>query len=115
MEVVAFEAAGQDLYQSGFAHLFLDGRVVADVVEDVEADEEELVLLPDEHVELFELRFGRDAVVFVVATPHLDILAVEQVEALDLVLEHFDDGCAHFVFGEQILELLVIGQDVEDA
>jgi hypothetical protein len=115
VEVVALQAARQDLHQTRLTHLFLNSRVVTDVVEDVETDEEELVLLPDEHVEFFELRFGRDAVVFVVAAPHLDILAVEQVEALDLVLEHFDDGCAHFVFGEQILELLVIGQDVEDA
>ena len=40
MEVVALEAAGEDLDESGLAHLLLDSWVVADVVEDVQADEE---------------------------------------------------------------------------
>jgi len=115
VEVVSLEAAGEDLDQSGLAHLLLDGRVVADVVEDVEADEEQLVLLPDQHVQLLQLRLRCDSIIFVVAPPHFDILAVKQVKALDLVLEHFYDGGAHFVLSEQILELLVIGQNVEHA
>lgn len=115
MEVVPFEAPGQDLYEPCFSHFFFDGGVGADVEEDVEADEEEFVLFPDEDVEFFELGAGGDAVVFVVAAPHFDVLGVEQVEALDLVFEHFHDGDAHFVFGQQLLELLVVAQNVEHA
>jgi hypothetical protein len=59
---------------------------MADVVEDVEAHKEQFVLLPDQHIEFFELRLGCDPIILVVAPPHLDVLAVEQVESLDLVL-----------------------------
>lgn len=115
MEVVALQTAGQYLDESCFPHLFFDRRVVADVVEDVETNEEQLVLLPDQHVQLLKLGLGSDPVVLVVAPPHLDVLAVQQVEPLDLVLQHLHDGGPHLVLGEQILKLLVVGQDVEHA
>lgn len=115
MEVVALQTASEYLHQSSLAHLLLNGRVMADVVEDVETDEEQLILFPDEDVEFLELCLGGDPVVLVVAPPHFDVLAVEQVEALDLVLEDLDDGGPHFVLRQQILELLIVGQNVEHA
>ena len=113
MEVVALEAPDEHLHYAKFAHLFLNGGVAADVEKDVEADVEELVLLPDEHVEFFELGTGSDAVVLVIAAPHFDVLAVHQVEPLDLVLEHFHDRQAHLVLRQQVLELAVVGQYVK--
>lgn len=115
MKVVPLQAARQNLHKPHLLHLLLDRWVVTDVVEDVEAHEEQFVLLPDQHIEFFQLRLGCDPIILVVAPPHLDVLAVEQIESLDLVLQHFHDGGAHLVLGQQILELLVVGQYVEDA
>lgn len=114
MKVVPLQTPAEYLHEPRLAHLLLDVGVGADIDEDVEADVEKLVLLPDEDIEFFELGAGADAVGLIVAPPHLDVLAVEEVEALDLVLQDFDDGGADLVFGEQVLELRVVGEDVED-
>jgi hypothetical protein len=115
VEVVPFKTADEDLDKTCLSHFFFNGRVRADVKKDVEADEEKLVLLPDQHVQYFELLFGADPVLLVVLAPHLDVLAVEEVEALDLVFEDVHDGDTHFVLGQQLLKLLVVAQDVKDA
>lgn len=71
-------------------------------------------MLPDKNVEFFELGAGGDAVIFIVPSPHFDVLGVEQVKPLNLVFKDFHDGDAHFVLGQQLLELLVVAKDVEN-
>jgi hypothetical protein len=113
VKVVALEATGEYLYESCLTHLLLDEGVCTDVEEYIEAHVEKLILLPNEDVQFLELRTGSNAVVLIVATPHLDVLAVHEIEALDLVLEHLDDGGAHLVFRQHLLKLLVVRQDIE--
>jgi hypothetical protein len=113
VEVVPLEAAAKYLDKTSLPHLLLDGRVGADVEEDVETDIEELILLPDEDIQLLQLRPGRDSIILIVSPPHLDVLAVHKIESLDLVFEDLNDGGSHFVFGEDFLKLLVVGEYVE--
>jgi hypothetical protein len=115
MKVVSLEAASEYLHQPSLSHLFFDGRVAADVEENVETDKKEFILFPDENIEFFKLRPGCDSVIFVVASPHLDVLAVEEIESLDLVLEDLHYCDAHFVLGQQFLELLVVAENVKNA
>lgn len=86
MKVVPFKTASQNLYQSGFSHFLFNDWVGADIEENVKTDEKEFVLLPDENIQFFELRSSSDTVIFVVTPPHFDVLAVEQIEPLNLVL-----------------------------
>jgi hypothetical protein len=114
MKIVPLQTPTEYLDKPCLPHLLLNIGVSADIDEDIETNVEKFVLLPDENIEFFELGAGADAVSLIIAPPHFDILAVEEVESLDLVLQYFDDGGADLVFGEQILELRVVRKDVED-
>jgi hypothetical protein len=46
MIVISLETSGEYLYDSCFPHFLLNCRVVADVEENVEADEEKFILFP---------------------------------------------------------------------
>lgn len=77
MEVVPFKASAQDLDDAGFSHFFLDVWVFADIEKNVEGNEKEFVLFPDEDIEFFELSFGSDFVLFIIPAPHFNILTIE--------------------------------------
>jgi hypothetical protein len=50
MKVVPFQASNQNLYKSSFPHFFLDGRVGADIEQDIQAIEEQFILFPYEYI-----------------------------------------------------------------
>lgn len=108
MEIVPFQTSAQNLNDACFAHLFFDIWIFADVQKDVQGNVEQLILLPDENVEFFQLSLCCDLVLIVVFPPHLNVLAIEQIEPLDLVLEHVDDCLTHLLLGYVFLELTVV-------
>jgi len=99
VEVVPFKAANQNLDKSCLSHFLFDSRVGTDVEEDIEANKEELVLLPDEDVENFQLFLCAYSILLIIFPPHFDILAVEQVKTLNLIFKDIHDGDANFVLG----------------
>lgn len=115
MKIVALKASSQNLNQACFSHLSFNNWVGTDVKEDIKADEEKFILLPNENVEFFKLCSCSDTIIFVIASPHFYVFAVEKVKTLDLILQYLHDGYADFVFGEEVLELLIIAQDIENA
>jgi hypothetical protein len=86
MKIVALKASSQNLNEACLSHLSLNKWVGTDVEEDIKADEEKLVLFPDENVEFFKLCTRSDTIIFVIASPHFYVFAVEKVKALDLIL-----------------------------
>lgn len=114
MEVIPFEAASEDTDDAHLPHLLFDGGVLADVEQDQQAHEEQFVLFPDQDVKFLELGLGADLVLIVVLAPQLDVLRVQQVESLDLILQHIDHRFADLMLRHVLLELPIVGQDVED-
>jgi len=115
VEVVPLEAPDKDLHQTRLPHFFLYGRTRADVEEDVETDKEQLVLLPDEHIEDLQFLLGVYPILLIVLPPHLDVLTIEQVKSLNLVLQDIDDGQTHLVLSEQLLKLLIVAENIKNA
>lgn len=97
MEIVPFQAATQYLHESSLPHLLLYIGVGTDVEEDIEADIEQFILFPDEDIKFLQLRTGSNPIILIVPPPHLDIFAIHEIEPLNLVLQHLDDGCSHLI------------------
>ena len=102
------------MYKSSFSHLFLYSWVRADIEEDVETDKEEFILFPNQYIEFFELRSGSDSVIFIISSPHFDILAIEEVKTLNLILQNFNNSEADLILSKQLLELLIVAENIED-
>ena len=114
MKIVPLKTPDQNLNQPRLPHLLLNGRVRADVEEDVEADEKEFILLPDKHIQDLQLFLGIDPILLIILPPHLDILTVQQIKSLNLVLQHIDNRQSHLILSQQLLKLLIVAQNVEN-
>ena len=113
MEVIPFEAPGQDVDDAYLSHLFLHQRILADVQKDEQADKKKFVLFPYQNVKFFELGFCTDFVFFLIFSPHFDVFAVEEIESLNLMAEDINDGFANLMLGDIRLKLPVMREYVE--
>jgi hypothetical protein len=113
VKIVSFQTSAQNLNDTCLAHLLFNIGILAYVEQDVQRDEKEFVLLPDENVELFQLRLCCDLIFLIVFSPHFDVFAVEQVEPLNLILQHINDSLSNLLFGDVFLKLSIVREDVE--
>ncbi len=108
MEIVSFQTSAQYLNDTGLTHLLFNVGVLTDVQQDVQGDKKELILLPDENVEFFQLGFCCNFIFFIVFSPHFDVLTVEQIKALNLVLQDINNSFSDLLFSDIFLKLSIV-------
>lgn len=112
VEIVSLQHSDEVFNDSPLLHLLLDLEVFRQIEEYRETDVEEFVLFANDSIESFDflVQFG---------TGHLVFVSVELVNAgvitVDLVFEHVHNAVSDLVLQDDGLELLVVGEDEEDA
>jgi hypothetical protein len=108
VEIVSFQTSAQDLNDTGLTHLLLNVGVLTYVQQDVKGNKKELILLPDENVEFFQLGFCCYFIFFIIFSPHFDVLTVEQIKALNLVLQDINNSFSDLLFSDIFLKLSIV-------
>ena len=110
VKVVSLEKPDEVGHDFALLHLLFDAEVLGEVQQDRERDVEHLVLLRDHKVEFLE--FLVEVLRFLVERHEL---RVAQVEPVDMVLDDLHRRVADLVLNEQLMELLVVRVDEENA
>lgn len=98
VKVIPLQHSNQQLDDASLLHLLFDGRVLAQVHQNVQRHEKQLVLLTDQQVQLSQLDVRLGIGLPARRLPQLDVLAVADVEPIDLALQHIHAALSHLMF-----------------
>lgn len=69
MEIIPLQTSSQYGHNTNLPHLLLNHRILTDIKQDEQTDEEQLILLPNQYIKFFELRLSTDPILLIIFPP----------------------------------------------
>ena len=109
MEIISLQHPNEGLDNTILLHLLLDQRVLTQIHQDTNTQEEQLILFADQVVKLPQLLVGVCGSLSSSSLPQLYVFTVSDVEPVDLVFNDVHRGLTHLELGEVLVERGVVG------